>query len=89
MALTPENVSLLKKKGFKVIKIEKGAGQEAKFTDEEYTKSGATMTDAREAYASDIILKVRAPQVNPQTGQEEASLVKEKGTLFSFVRNSY
>jgi len=84
VALTPENVSLLKKKGFKVIKVQSKAGDGSKFSDEQYQKAGATITTAEDSYEADIVMKVRAPQ-EIASGKHEASLLKEKGTLLSFI----
>ncbi|KAJ3334008.1 hypothetical protein HDU93_008273, partial [Gonapodya sp. JEL0774] len=61
-AITPDNTALLLKKGFKRVLIERGAGAEADFTDEAYTKAGATITAGDEVWgSSSILLKVRAP----------------------------
>ncbi len=43
--------------------MEAGAGKNSQFSDESYTQSGAKIVSAEEVYQSDIILKVRAPQV--------------------------
>jgi NAD(P) transhydrogenase len=83
VALTPENVAAMKKKGFKAIRVERGAGLGAKFSDEDYVKSGASLSSAEEAFSSDVVLKVRAPHENG--GKHEASMLKEKGTLISFL----
>jgi NAD(P) transhydrogenase len=85
VALTPANVALLKKKGFKAIYVEKGAGVGAKFADSEYEAAGAKLVDTTEVYQSDIVLKVRPPQQNPTAGSHEASLLKENSTLISFL----
>ena len=47
----------LTKKGFNV-KIEENAGVEAKFTNDSYVAAGASLTDAKGAFDSDIVLKV-------------------------------
>lgn len=62
--MTPHNVSLLKKKGFDRILIEKGAGAEAEFHDSAYASAGATMVDSATIWNdTDIILKVRGPSI--------------------------
>lgn len=43
MALTPQNVALLLKKGFKEVLVEQGAGFKAQFLDEDYAAAGATL----------------------------------------------
>lgn len=85
VALTPANVALLKKKGFKAIHVEKGAGVGAKFSDAEYESAGAKIVNTNEVFQSDIVLKVRPPQQSSTSGQHEASLLKENSTLISFL----
>ncbi|KAM5535172.1 hypothetical protein V8D89_011108 [Ganoderma adspersum] len=81
VALTPQNTALLLKKGFGQVLVEKSAGLEAQFLDEQYKAAGATIVDKAEVFArSDILLKVRAPALG-----QEAELVKEGSTLISFL----
>ena len=81
VALTPQNTALLLKKGFGQVLVEKSAGLEAQFLDEQYKAAGATIGDKAEVFArSDILLKVRAPALD-----QEAELVKEGSTLISFL----
>uniref|UniRef100_A0AAR2JTL4 proton-translocating NAD(P)(+) transhydrogenase n=1 Tax=Pygocentrus nattereri TaxID=42514 RepID=A0AAR2JTL4_PYGNA len=84
VALSPAGVDALIKQGFNVV-VESGAGEAAKFTDEMYSKAGATVQDVRGALASDIVLKVRAPMLNPILGVHETELMKEGATLVSFI----
>lgn len=51
VSLTPAVTATLVKKGFQV-KVEKGAGLEAKFRDADYAASGATMVDRNAAFQS-------------------------------------
>ncbi len=86
VALTPDNVKQLKKKGFKAVLIESGAGAAAQFTDDAYVAAGATIVPAKEAvYAADVVLKVRAP-TELSGGAHEADLVRAGSTLISFVQ---
>ncbi|EFA83464.1 NADP+ transhydrogenase [Heterostelium album PN500] len=86
VALTPENVALLIKKGFQEILIEEGAGKGAKFTDQAYIAAGAKIATAQEVLSrADIILKVRPPQFNSSLGKHEIELYKEGATLISFI----
>lgn len=78
VALVPATVSTLTKKGFNII-IEENAGSEAKFSNDEYVSAGAKITSAKEAFQSDITLKVRAPSPN------EIPLFRENGILYSFL----
>lgn len=51
VSLTPAVTATLVKKGFQV-RVEKGAGLEAKFRDAEYEASGAKLVDKNAAYQS-------------------------------------
>ncbi|KFA63107.1 hypothetical protein S40285_05890 [Stachybotrys chlorohalonatus IBT 40285] len=63
VALTPTNVVILLKKGFKQVLVERGAGTAAEFPDQAYANAGATLVDnARGVWdKADIVLKVRGP----------------------------
>ncbi|EEQ28645.1 NAD(P) transhydrogenase [Microsporum canis CBS 113480] len=80
VSLTPANAALLLKKGFGRVLVERGAGAESQFTDKAYTEAGANLVDRRDAWASDIVLKVRAPSVNGEVG-----LLKDGATAISFL----
>lgn len=57
VALSPAGVEMLVKQGFQV-QVESGAGQESKFSDQQYKSAGATITDIKGAFSSDLVLKV-------------------------------
>ncbi|HMW34401.1 MAG TPA: Re/Si-specific NAD(P)(+) transhydrogenase subunit alpha [bacterium] len=80
VAVTPDTAAKLIKMGFEV-RVEKGAGQNAHYTDEQYTKHGAaiaaTATDL--LGQSDIILKVQKPS------DAEIKQIKKGALLISFV----
>jgi H+-translocating NAD(P) transhydrogenase subunit alpha len=82
VATTPEVIGHLKKLGFEVL-VEAGAGAGAHFSDAAYTESGATVVDnAKSVWSdSDIILKVRGPELNG----DEINLLKEGQILISFL----
>jgi H+-translocating NAD(P) transhydrogenase subunit alpha len=82
VATTPEVIGHLKKLGFDVL-VEAGAGAGAHFSDAAYSESGATVVDnAKSVWSdSDIILKVRGPELNG----EEINLLKEGQVLISFL----
>ena len=81
VALTPQNTALLLKKGFSRVLVEKSAGAEAQFLDEQYRAAGAILVDRDELFgSSDILLKVRPPNFGG-----EAERVKEGSTLISFL----
>lgn len=80
VAVTPQNTSLLLKKGFARVLIEKHAGEEAQFLNEHYAEAGATLVSKEELFASsDILLKVRPPLT------EEVQRIKEGSTSISFL----
>jgi H+-translocating NAD(P) transhydrogenase subunit alpha len=86
VATTPEVAKQLIKLGFEVA-IEAGAGAAAHYSDASYVEAGVTVVkNAKEVWAeSDIILKVRGPELNPDLNIEEVDLLKEKQILISFL----
>jgi len=86
VAATPETSEWLRKLGFTVA-VEAGAGENANFSDDAYRESGVeVIDDTRKLWAeSDIILKVRAPEANAKLGVHETDLLREGGTLISFI----
>ncbi|KAK3501365.1 NAD(P) transhydrogenase mitochondrial precursor [Neurospora crassa] len=82
VALTPQNVALLLKKGFGKVLVEKGAGAEAEFHDSAYATAGATLVESASDVwnNADIVLKVRGPSI------AEAEMLKEGQTIISFLQ---
>lgn len=81
VALTPQNAALLLKKGFGKVLVERHAGVEAQFLDEQYVTAGATLVSREEVFqSSDIMLKVRPPLHG-----QEVEHVKEGSTVISFL----
>ncbi|OHW90332.1 nad transhydrogenase beta subunit [Colletotrichum incanum] len=82
VALTPQNVALLLKKGFSKVLVERNAGAEADFPDEAYDHAGATLVDAADQVwsGSDVVLKVRSPIPS------EIELMRENQTIISFLQ---
>ncbi|KAL7625753.1 hypothetical protein AAE478_004976 [Parahypoxylon ruwenzoriense] len=81
VAISPQNVALLKKKGFAKVLVERGAGAQADFLDEAYEKAGATLVDTNGVWGqADIVLKVRGPNVN------EVDRLKEGATIISLLQ---
>lgn len=78
VAISPTAVVNLVKKGF-TVNIEKDAGVEAKFTNAELEKAGAKILPKNDVFQSDIVLKVRAPEVS------ELPMFKDNATLISFL----
>jgi H+-translocating NAD(P) transhydrogenase subunit alpha len=86
VATTPDVAKQLIKLGYEVA-IEAGAGSGAHFSDSSYVEAGVTVVkNAKEIWTdSDIILKVRGPELNPDLNTEEVDLLKEKQILISFL----
>lgn len=78
VSLTPGGVSVLKANGHEVF-IEKGAGNEANFSDHEYTEAGAEIAySVEELYKkSEMIVKVAPPS------EEEFELLQQNQILLS------
>lgn len=84
VALTPQNVALLKKKGFSRVLVESDAGLDAKFPNDLYMHSGAQLVDRGQLWReSDIILKVRPPLLTEH--YDEISLLKEGSVIIAFL----
>jgi NAD(P) transhydrogenase subunit alpha len=86
VAVTPENVARLIKMGFSVA-VEHDAGAGAAFGDDDYVAAGAEIVNGtREIWQTgDILLKVQPPSVHPALNVHEADLIREGGTLISFL----
>ena len=80
VALTPEVVKDLVKKGFEV-QVESGAGINSFFADEAYTAAGAQIvSDKNKIYSeADVVLKVNAPAA------DEIAKMKKDAVLMSFM----
>ncbi|KAI4607569.1 hypothetical protein J4E83_009465 [Alternaria metachromatica] len=84
VAITPQNVKLLLKKGFSRILIERGAGSAAQFTDEAFEQAGAQTVDRRNVFSeSDILLKVRALSIDGKDSEVDA--IREGATVISML----
>ena len=86
VATTPDVVPQLIKLGYRV-RIEAGAGDAARFSDDDYRQAGAEIvSDTRQLWQqADIVLKVRAPEDHPILNVHEAELLPEGKTLISFI----
>ncbi|KAF7717445.1 NAD(P) transhydrogenase, mitochondrial [Penicillium ucsense] len=84
VAITPQNVAILLKRGFSRVLIERGAGEGAQLLDHVYEKAGATMVDRDTVYSqSDIVLKVRGPQMDGPF--DEIAALRKGTTVISFL----
>ena len=86
VATTPDVAKQLIKLGFDVA-IEAGAGSAAHYSDASYAEVGVTVVkNAQEVWTdSDIILKVREPELNPDLQKEEIDLLHENQILITFL----
>ncbi len=79
VATTPDVAEQLQKLGYSVA-VEKDAGALASYSNDAYEAAGCKIVDAASVWSdSDIILKVRAPEV------DEAKGLKDSQTLASFL----
>ncbi|KAL5334419.1 NAD(P) transhydrogenase beta subunit-domain-containing protein [Aspergillus crustosus] len=84
VALTPQNVALLLKKGFSRVLVERGAGDGAQLLDQSYEQAGATLVDQATIWSqSNIVLKVRGPQEDGPFNELEA--LSGGTTVISFL----
>ncbi|MCB1145375.1 MAG: Re/Si-specific NAD(P)(+) transhydrogenase subunit alpha [Leptospiraceae bacterium] len=79
VGLIPESVKKLISKGF-TIAVEKGAGESAHFTDDEYIEAGATLVDSAALAGCDIICRVRHPSTD-----SEIQNLKDGALLFAIL----
>jgi len=80
VAITPDTVARLVKKGFEV-SVQRGAGQGAQIDDGEYAKAGARLeADAAAVWrAGDVVVKVRPPS------DDEVAMVRQGQTVISLL----
>ena len=74
VAVTPETTKKLIAQGHKVC-VQSGAGVAASVPDSAYRDVGADIVDAPQAWASDIVLKVRTPLSNELTQAKPGTVV--------------
>lgn len=86
VACVPDVVPKLIKAGYQV-QIEKDAGLNAGFANEQYEKAGAKIIDnLTDLYSNaDIVFKVQRPIDHPAAGKHELDLMKKGTILISFV----
>ncbi|EAW14827.1 putative nicotinamide nucleotide transhydrogenase [Aspergillus clavatus NRRL 1] len=84
VAVTPQNVTLLLKKGFSRVLVERGAGGQAQILDHAYEQAGATLVDRGALWSeSNIVLKVRSPRQEGPIDEVEA--LHQGSTVVSFL----
>ena len=85
VATTPDAAAQIMKLGFSV-SIESGAGLGANISDEAYKEAGVEIVaDTRALWKqSDIVMKVRAPELNHQLAIEEVDLLSSRCYINQF-----
>ena len=85
VAMVPSALSVLSKSGVVLI-MQSGAGAQAGYPDSEYAEKGVRVAATREEVfqAADIILQVRAPGANPETGAADLALFRRGQTVIGF-----
>jgi NAD(P) transhydrogenase subunit alpha len=78
VAATPDSVTKLKSLGFDVV-LEPHAGLAAGFADDAYTAVGARVGSQAEAWAANVVIKVRPP------GSDEVDRLQAGQTLISYL----
>lgn len=78
VAATPETVAKLVQAGF-VVLVERGAGEAARFRDEDYAAAGARLGDHREALGAPVVFKVNKPR------PEEIALMRRGAVLIALL----
>jgi len=80
IGLTPDSVKILCDKGHKVL-IENNGGFEAGFTNEDYKRAGAMISNnAKDIYKeAEIIVKVKEPQAN------EVKMIREGQIIYTYL----
>ncbi|WP_027893675.1 alanine dehydrogenase [Calidithermus chliarophilus] len=78
VALTPGGVESLVRRGHKVL-VQQGAGVGSGLSDAEYEAAGAQMVSAEEAWAADVVVKVKEPIA------EEYKYLREGLLLYTYL----
>lgn len=86
VAALPETVAEYVQMGFDV-RVESSAGQGALQSDEHYLRAGAEIIDDPETLLgqSDVVLKVKQPLFNEQTGKHEVEMLRPGAILITFL----
>ncbi len=78
VGLTPASVQELTSRGHQVV-IERGAGLGIGFSDADYVRAGAGIGSADDAFAADLVVKVKEPQL------EECARFRPGQMLFTYL----
>src|SRR5580704_19310634 len=84
VAMVPTALSVLNKTGAELI-LQSGAGDPAGFPDSEYAAKGVRIASRDEIFgASDVVLQVRSPGANLETGGRDLALMRRGQTVIGF-----
>ena len=84
VAMVPGALSVLNKTGAELI-LEAGAGERAGFPDTEYTAKGVRIAGRQEILdTADVVLQVRSPGANPETGDRDVAEMRRGQTVIGF-----
>ncbi|MGO9196866.1 MAG: alanine dehydrogenase [Acidimicrobiales bacterium] len=78
VAMTPDGVRELTAAGHQV-RVETGAGLGSSFSDEDFKAAGATMASTEEAWAAELVCKVKEPQ------ESEFGFLRDDLVLFTYL----
>ena len=83
--MAPSAISVLNKSGVELL-MEAGAGNAAGFPDSEYLEKGVRLAENRADVfrAAEVILQVRGPGANPETGERDLALMQSGQTAIGF-----
>ena len=81
VAIAPPSVKKLLTLGLEVA-VERGAGESSGFADADYEAEGAVLVDGDDAWAAELVVKVRPPSL------EEAERLKEGASLVAMIHPS-
>jgi NAD(P) transhydrogenase subunit alpha len=82
VALIPPHVAELAKKGIGVV-IERGAGLESGFSDEDYRDKGAEVGSRDDAFAAEVVAQVRGYGANLEHGAEDLARCRDGQILLA------
>ena len=85
VAMVPGAISVFNKTGVELL-MQPGAGTEAGFPDAEYVEKGVRLAGSREEVfrEAEVILQVRSPGANPETGAADLALLRQGQTAIGF-----
>jgi NAD(P) transhydrogenase subunit alpha len=84
VAIVPASLGVLNKSGVQFL-MEPGAGAAAGFPDAEYTEKGVRLASREEVFqAAEVLLQVRGPGANPESGASDLAHMRRGQTVIAF-----